>query len=131
MAGLSNYAEGKILDHYLGGAAWTAPVPYLALYSATPSDAGGGTELTYTGYARIDLTAKMGAVSGTPRTKANSVQIVGGTNTSASQTATHFGIFDASTAGNLIGWGPLGASIAIGVGTRPVFDIADLVIGQD
>ena len=43
----SNYLETEILDHVFGGAAYTAPSTlYVALYTATPNDAGGGTELS-------------------------------------------------------------------------------------
>ena len=45
MAGFSDYLEDKVLDHVFGGSAYTAPSPlYVALFTAAPSDPGGGTE---------------------------------------------------------------------------------------
>ena len=54
MAGnLSNYLENKILDHFLGTTSYTMPADvYVALYTAAPNDAGGGTEATGGSYAR-------------------------------------------------------------------------------
>jgi len=43
----SNYLEDELLDHVLGGADWARPATvYIALYTVTPGDAGGGTEVT-------------------------------------------------------------------------------------
>jgi hypothetical protein len=57
---LSDYLELELLDHVLGGADYSRPATvYVALYSAAPTDSGGGTELTSgtaPGYARIAVT---------------------------------------------------------------------------
>ena len=45
MAGFSDYLEDKVLDHVFGGSAYTAPgTLYVGLFTAAPSDTGGGTE---------------------------------------------------------------------------------------
>ena len=64
MAGnLSDYLENKLIDHFLGTTSYTMPTPvYVALYTVTPSDAGGGTEATGGSYAR--QTAAFAASSG-------------------------------------------------------------------
>ena len=50
----TNFLETEILDHVFAGAAYTAPgTLYLGLYTATPSDTGGGTELSGSAYARL------------------------------------------------------------------------------
>ena len=60
MGTLSNYLELEVQDHVLGGADFSRPATvYFALYSAVPSDTGGGTELTggtAPGYTRIAVT---------------------------------------------------------------------------
>ena len=54
MGSKSNFLELELLDHVLGNAAYTAPgTVWVALYSATPSDTGGGTEVTGGSYARV------------------------------------------------------------------------------
>jgi hypothetical protein len=53
MAGKSDYLENKILDHVLRNTAYTSPTTvYVGLYTAAPTDAGGGTEVSGNGYAR-------------------------------------------------------------------------------
>ena len=48
----SDYLENEILDHVLGGADYSRPATvYIALYTAAPTDAGGGTEVTGGSYA--------------------------------------------------------------------------------
>ena len=57
MAGKSDYLENKVLDHVLGGGDYTRPATvYIGLYTATPSDSGGGTEVAGNGYDRADVT---------------------------------------------------------------------------
>ena len=47
MAGFTNYLEDKIINHVFGGAAYSAPsTSYVALYTTSPTDAGGGTEVS-------------------------------------------------------------------------------------
>jgi hypothetical protein len=60
MGSKSDALELSLQNHVLGATAYVAPATvYLALYSAVPSDAGGGTELTSgtaPGYARVAIT---------------------------------------------------------------------------
>jgi len=57
MAALSDWSETNVLDWLMGGATPTRPTArYLALYTAAPNDAGGGTEVSTGGYARQALT---------------------------------------------------------------------------
>ena len=47
MAGFSDFLETKVLEHVFGGSAYTAPTTlHIALYTAAPSDSGGGTEVS-------------------------------------------------------------------------------------
>lgn len=103
MAGWSDAVELAILNCYFNQTNITAPTSiYLALYSSAPTDAGGGTELSGNGYARVNVTnsfpsAASGAVS-------NDVAIDFPVATGAWAAVVAFGIFDASSGGNLIKW---------------------------
>ncbi len=126
----SDYLENKLLDHHLGGPDYTRPgTVYVALYSAAPSDAGGGTELAGNGYARVavvnNATNWPAASAGS---KSNGTEIRTPTATGSDwATATHFGIFDASTAGNLLRWAALTASVTVTVGSDARFAPGALV----
>ena len=133
MAGFSTYAQQKILEHSVGKTSWTMPTNvYVALYTAAPTDAGGGTEVstTSTAYARKQTAGTdWGAASGT--SIANAATITFATPTASWGTVTHFGIFDAATAGNLIGWAALSTSQAIGSGNTVSFAVGALTITLD
>lgn len=131
MAGLSTYAQQKILEHTVGKTSWTMPTNvYVALYTATPSDAGGGTEVSGGSYARKQTVASdWGTASGTTISNAATITFV--TPTGSWGTASHFGIFDASTAGNLLGWAALTTPQAIGSGNTVSFAVGALVITLD
>lgn len=118
----SDYLENKVLDHVLGGGDYTRPATvYVALYTAAPSDSGGGTEVstgTWTNYARTAVTNNAtnfpAASSGL---KGNGTAISMGTATMSPTNSTvvvvAFGILDASTSGNLLFWGDLTTSKTI------------------
>jgi hypothetical protein len=122
MSAASDYLENKVLDHFLGTASTSAPATvYLALFTTDPTDAGSGTEVSTSGtaYARQSI-AFSSASSGTTSNSAD-VEFSQATG-SGFGTVTHFGIFDASTAGNLLFHGALTASKTIDAGD--VFKIA-------
>lgn len=57
MAGASDYLETALLNHVLRNSSYTSPTTvYAALYTAAPTDAGGGTEIAAAGYARVAVT---------------------------------------------------------------------------
>jgi len=102
----SNYLETEILDHVFGGNAYTAPSTlYLALFTAAPGEAGGGTECTGTSYARQTITF---TVSGNEASNSSAVEFP--TAGSSWGTISHIGVFDALTSGNLLAYGALTAS---------------------
>ena len=84
---------------------------HIALYTASPSDPGGGTEVSGVGYARQAVTF---TVSG--NTASNNAAIEWPVATSAYGTVTDVGVFDASTGGNLIAYAALTTSKAIDTG---------------
>lgn len=129
MAGFTTYLQQEILDHIGGNGSYTAPTPYVGLYTAAPSDAGGGTEVSGGSYARVNAAALFDAASGT--TMSNGGAITFPQATASWGTVTHFGIFDAATTGNLLAWGALTASKAIGDGDTASFAAGDLDITLD
>lgn len=128
MAGsLTNFAEAELLDHILGKGSYTAPTPYLAVYTAAPTDAGGGTEVTGGNYARVAIAANLAAATGTaPTLVTNSSQISFPTANASWGTVVAFAVLDASTAGNMLWWGDLAASKVVGNGDTLVFNVGEL-----
>ena len=119
MAGsLSDFAENEILDHLLSAATYTAPATlYLAVFTAAPTDAGGGTEVTGGSYARLavtnDATNFPAAVAGS---KSNGVALTMVTASANWGTIVAYALFDASSAGNMLGWADLTSSVIINNG---------------
>lgn len=107
---LTDYSKKKLLDHINGVASFTMPATvYVALFSADPTKAGILTnELTGNGYARKSFT--MPAVTSGQASVASNADVVFNTATGTWATATHVGIMDASTAGNMLWFGPLGTA---------------------
>lgn len=116
----SDYLEGQIIAHIFRTASFTKPTHlYVALFTAAPNDAGGGTEVTGGSYARVDvppLDANWAAPSAGNGVTSNVAAINFGTATASWGTLTHFGIFDASTSGNLLVWGALTSSRTVNNG---------------
>ncbi|MAL67567.1 MAG: hypothetical protein CMK27_00605 [Porticoccaceae bacterium] len=112
MAGFSNYLETKVLEHVFGGSAYTAPTTlYVALFTAAPSDTGGGTEVSGGAYAR--QTAAF-TVSGD--TASNTAAIEYATATADYGTVVAMGVYDALTSGNLLAYGTLTTSKTVSNG---------------
>ena len=123
----SNYLETEILDHVFGGAAYTAPAThYLALYTATPGETGGGTEVTGGAYVR-----KAVAFTTTGNTTSNTAAVEYPTATANYGTVTSVGVFDASTSGNLMAYAALSSSKTIETGDVFRVPAADLDITLD
>lgn len=131
----SNYLEGKILDHTFGLATFTAPANlYVALYTAAPSDSGGGTEVTIgsNAYARVQVTNSSSTWTRSSNVVSNSITVTFPAPTpSGWGTITHFTFMDASSAGNQIGWGALAVSRSTSVGVALAFAVGDLTVTAD
>lgn len=124
----SNYLETKLLDHTFGGTAYTAPTArYVALFTAvTDGEAGTVTEVSGGGYARQAATF---TVSGNTATTSAAVEYP--TATADYGTVTHVGVYDASTAGNLLAYAALTASKTISTGDVFRIPTGDLDITLD
>ena len=112
MAGFTDYLEDKVLDHVFGGSAYTAPTTlYVGLFTAAPSDTGGGTEVSGGAYAR-----QTAAFTVTNDTASNTSAIEYPTATADYGTVVAVGIFDASSSGNLLAYGNLTTSKTVSTG---------------
>lgn len=119
MAGsLSDFSEDEILDHLLGAATYTPPATlYLAVFTAAPTDAGGGTEVTGGSYARLAITNNLTnfpASSGGAKSNGAVLDMV--TASASWGTVVAYALFDASSAGNMIGWADLTSPVLINNG---------------
>ena len=125
MAALSDYAEKLLLDFLMTTGTATRPTNwYVALYTAAPSDAGGGTEVSGAGYARQAVAFNAAATPGgtTSNTADVSFTATGGNY----GTVTHLGIFDASSSGNLLWHGALTANKTVEDGDTITFTAGNI-----
>lgn len=130
MPALSDHLENKLLDHLLGGGDYSpASTHYVALYTAAPSDSGGGTEVSGGSYARSAMANNTSTwPTAAAGTKSNGSAITFPTATANWGTVTHFGIRDASSGGNLLAWGALTSSAVVNNGDTIAFDAGSLII---
>ena len=125
----SNSTETLVLNWLLTGGTATRPTAwYLALYTAAPGEAGGGTEVTTVGTAYARQSAAF-TVSG--NTASNTSAIEFPTATASYGTVSHVGVFDAVTGGNLIAYAALTTSKVIDTGDVLRVPAGDLDITLD
>ena len=112
MVGMSDYTAKKVLDHIVGKTAMgTLPTGYIALFTTVGADDGTGfTEVSGGSYARKSTAGTdWNAASGSsPSSNSNANSLSFPTPTSDWGTVIAFGIYDASSAGNLLAWDYLG-----------------------
>jgi hypothetical protein len=119
MSEMSNYLENALINVTLRGVAFTAPAAvYVALFTSDPTDAGSGAEVTGGSYARTAVTFAAPS-NGVSLSNADCTFTQA---TAAWGTVGWIGIYDASTAGNLLYHSPLDASKTIDNGD--IFKIA-------
>jgi hypothetical protein len=111
MGSLTDYAELELLDHVFENGAYTpASTMYVGLLTADPTDTGSQTnEASGNGYARTAITFAAAATREVVQSgQVTFPQCTGG----GWGILTHWGIFDASTGGNMLAHGALTTSIA-------------------
>jgi hypothetical protein len=117
--GTANFGNG------LSGSAGSGV--FIGLYTATPTDAGGGTELSGSGYARQQ--ASFGSVtSGSITTNADTVF----PDADASWgSITHAGLFNSATGGQLLAYGALNSPSQIDQGDIFKIPVGGFTISMD
>lgn len=141
MSAMSNYLENALVDQlFRNQSAPTTSTLYVGLLTAAPNDAGGGTEVSGGSYARVSVASSLAnwagtqsagsttASSGTGGQTSNNAAITFPTPTAGWGTVTHFGIYDASSGGNLLFYGALTISKTINEADTVTFPAASLSI---
>jgi hypothetical protein len=128
---MSDYLEVELRKHLFRTGSFTKPtVLGVALFTAAPSDSGGGTEVTGGSYARVDrppLDANWTAASSTDGLTDNAAVITFPAPTANWGVVTHFAIFDATSGGNLLFHGALTTPKTINSGDpAPTFPTGSL-----
>lgn len=133
MSALSDYLENKLLDHLVKATAFSSPATlYVGLFTADPGESGVSNELTIgTGaYARAVVTNNNVNFPlcpiGVAPVKSNGAVIQFPTSTTNWGTITHWAIYDASTAGNMIAHGAFTRSYSAVIGDAPKIAVGAL-----
>ena len=113
MAAQTTYLADALMAHSLGKTAYTMPTTYIALMTTASTQAGGGTEATYTGYSRVALGTLLGTPSANSTTNASAVTF--GACTGGTSTIVGFTVYDASTGGNALWFGACSLSVSSGI----------------
>lgn len=125
MAALSDHAEKLLLDWLMTSGTATRPTAwYVALYTAAPSDSGGGTELTGNGYSRQSVA--FDAATSPGGTTSNSGDVTFTASGGDWGTVTHIGIHDADSGGNLLWHGAMTTSKTIADGDTLQFSTGNI-----
>lgn len=131
MSQMSDYLEVQLRAHIFRTASFTKPSAlYISLHTANPADDASGTEVSGGSYARVQrdpLDANWTAPSATAGLTDNAAPITFPSPTANWGSVTHFGIWDASTSGNLLIYGALTTAKTINNGdAAPSFATGDL-----
>jgi hypothetical protein len=123
----TNYLENEVLDHILGEGTrdYTSPTLYIGLFTAVADgETGSVTEVSGGSYARaaVDFNAASGGSA------TNNGDVTFTTATADWGTVTHVGIYDASTAGNLLIYATLDTSKTVSNGDTFVIQDTNLTV---
>lgn len=132
MGSFANFWEDEILDHLFMKGSYTMPTNlWIGLSTVDPTDdASGLAEPVGGSYARVSTAGADWNTSSGGAT-ANAGDITFPEATASWGTITHFAIFDAVTAGNMVAHGSLSVSKAIGSGDTAKFAAGDLDVTLD
>jgi hypothetical protein len=120
----SNYTENLALKWLLTTDSATRPSAwYVALFTSDPTDAGSGTEVSGTNYARTAVTFTV-----TDDTATNSGAVTFNAAGSNWGTVSHIGVYNASTSGNLLFHGAVTTAKAIDSGDTFTISTSNLSI---
>lgn len=153
MAAMTDFLENKLIDWLFraqaigitgaSAGAGTGPTTlYYGLFSASPNDAGGGTEVSGGSYARVGVTSSAANMAATdaPGSTANPSAGTSGTTSNNAAitfpampavTVTHFGVFDALSGGHLLLQGALTTPKTLSAGEAPSFAVGAFTLQID
>lgn len=129
MSAISDYLENALINHIFRNTDYTRPANiYVALFTAAPNDAGGGTEVSGGSYARVAVatgaSSAWDAASG--GATANTGVTTFPTATADWGTITHMALFDASSGGNMLFHGALTSNKVVNNGDIFRFNAGEL-----
>lgn len=134
MAGFSNHLAQATINHFFRNVSQSSPTNrYLALFVADPTDittTALSNEVSAGWYARQSVQFDAPA-DGTDVTTANTAQLTFNAVTGSAVTVTHWGIFDASTTGNLLASGAFSSTKVLNVDDVFVVSAGALVLTFD
>lgn len=155
MSSFTDFAENKLIDWFFraqaigitgaSAAAGTGPTAlFIGLLTANPTDSTAGTEVSGNAYARVSVTSNLTNWAGT-QAPASTTASSGNTGTTSNNgvitfptptpsgwgTVTGVGIYDATSAGNLLIYAALTASKVINAGDSVTFPAASLAFQID
>lgn len=120
MSAASNYLENEVLDHILATAAFSAPSNvYVQLHTGDPGEDCTSNVATETTRQEATFSAASGGSAALAST-------VSWTDVAATETYSHFSLWDASTSGNPILYGALSSSVSVTDGDN--FDLTALTV---
>lgn len=120
---ISNYAELKILEHTTGKTAWTIPTNvYIKLHTGDSGEAG-------TNNAASETTRKVAAWATASSGSIATSATLEWTNVAATETYSHWSMWDDVSAGNCLWTGALSSSAAVTAGDT--FQITSLTLSLD
>ena len=125
---VSTYLANAILNHVLKGTAYSQPTNlYLALSTANPTvDGSGLAEPSGGSYARKQINTAFDTAAARAVTTDTQIDFV--TATGSWGTITHWAIYDASSAGNMLFFGAWTTSKVVGNGDTLSIAVGDLDI---
>lgn len=129
----SNYLENHILSWIAGTDMPTAPTTvYVGLSTANPGEDGSSmTEpAALDGYGRVAVTFAAVQQGADAATMSNDAAVAFGPASANWGDITHFAIFDAATAGNMLRHSALSAPVTINSGDSATFAVGALTIAQ-
>jgi hypothetical protein len=131
MGSFADYWENEILDHLFGKGSYTPPTIYVGLSTADPTDDTSGlAEPSGGSYARVATAgADWNVASGGAIDNTNDITFPEATGNWG--TITHFVLFDAASAGNMLAHGALSVSKSISSGDTAKFAAGDLDVTLD
>ena len=120
---ISNFLENELLDTLDGaGSAYSASATYLKLHVGDPGETGANNPATETTRKAVSFNA----ASGGSKTSTATVEWA---LVAATETYTHWSLWDKSSAGNCLWYGALSANAAVTAGDT--FEITSLTLTLD
>ena len=131
MAGKSDAHSTAVLNVLRGTTLTGIGTVYVGLFTAAPTDAGGGTEVT-DGTPDRESAAFTAPVAASPGMKIDNSAAVSWTSwPNASDTLVAAALFDALTVGTLLYWANLDDNRTINSGETATFATGALVVSED